>query len=368
MDEQKYIEKIKFIPFLRRELSLLATSIVMVGYTKGLKEQINFKFKNICYLSDGLITDSLRTETELKQYNNIVKKKILNEQRKCYKFLDQGLKINNQVRRLIKEKKNYKNYSSRRLFKDLKNKLSIYIDLFLFSTVLPFEIGQALNFLMKDNKIKSYSKLEDKINKLRIVSFYTIYEEKILKNIFQEISKRKGINDYKLLSNLTYLELLSFVNDDSKFTEKELVYRKKYVNLLTPKVSFIKFGEKNYKKYYQIFVPKIKKKAIMIKGRSAYPGAVKGRVRVILVAKDIVKFKQGEILVTISSNPVLMPAIKKASAIISDEGGITCHAAIISRELKIPCIIGTKTATKLLKTGNFIEIDAEKGIVKKVNN
>ena len=64
------------------------------------------------------------------------------------------------------------------------------------------------------------------------------------------------------------------------------------------------------------------------------------------------------------TTPDLMPTIKQAKAIITDEGGLTCHAAIISRELGIPCIIGTKIATKVLKNGDLVEVDAEKGILK----
>jgi len=66
------------------------------------------------------------------------------------------------------------------------------------------------------------------------------------------------------------------------------------------------------------------------------------------------------------TNPNMMPLIRKAKAIITDEGGITCHAAIISRELNIPCIIGTKIATKVLKDGDRVEVDADKGIVRKL--
>jgi pyruvate,water dikinase len=64
------------------------------------------------------------------------------------------------------------------------------------------------------------------------------------------------------------------------------------------------------------------------------------------------------------TRPEFVPLMKKASAIVTAEGGITCHAAIVSRELGIPCVIGTKNATKVLKTGDEIEVDAEKGIVK----
>ena len=64
------------------------------------------------------------------------------------------------------------------------------------------------------------------------------------------------------------------------------------------------------------------------------------------------------------TNPTYVPAMQKAAAVITDEGGLLCHAAIVSRELKVPCIIGTKVATKVLKDGDRVEVDAKKGVVK----
>ncbi len=64
--------------------------------------------------------------------------------------------------------------------------------------------------------------------------------------------------------------------------------------------------------------------------------------------------------------PALVPAMKKASAIITDDGGLTCHAAIVSRELQTPCVVGTKHATKILHDGDVVEVDANNGIVKKL--
>ena len=101
-----------------------------------------------------------------------------------------------------------------------------------------------------------------------------------------------------------------------------------------------------------------------ISGNVAYPGKVKGRVVLHQSWTDTTEIKKGEILVTGMTNPQMIPFIKKAVAIITDEGGITCHAAIISREMKKPCITGTKNATQLLDTGDLIEVDANKGIVK----
>lgn len=104
-------------------------------------------------------------------------------------------------------------------------------------------------------------------------------------------------------------------------------------------------------------------KKIIISGRPASSGKVVGRVRILVSFKDCSSLFDQEILVTEMTSANFMPAIKKAAAIVTDYGGATCHAAIISRELGIPCIVGTKSATKDLKTGDLIEVDANQGLV-----
>lgn len=101
-----------------------------------------------------------------------------------------------------------------------------------------------------------------------------------------------------------------------------------------------------------------------LRGKTANPGHASGIVRVIIQDKDLSKFKTGEILVTNMTTPDYLATVKKAAAIVTDIGGITCHAAIISRELNIPCIIGTETASRVLKNGERVEVDATNGIVK----
>jgi phosphohistidine swiveling domain-containing protein len=102
-----------------------------------------------------------------------------------------------------------------------------------------------------------------------------------------------------------------------------------------------------------------------LKGTVACMGKVKGTVKVVITVKDIDKMEKGDILVSAMTNPDLLPAIMKAAAIVTDTGGLTCHAAIVSRELKTPCIIGTDHATKILKDGDVVEVDAEEGVVRK---
>ncbi|MFA5926157.1 MAG: PEP-utilizing enzyme [Parcubacteria group bacterium] len=101
-----------------------------------------------------------------------------------------------------------------------------------------------------------------------------------------------------------------------------------------------------------------------ITGSVAYRGIVRGVAKVILSPKDQSNLKKGEILVTSMTTPDFLPAMERAAAFVTDEGGITCHAAIVAREMKKPCIIGTKMATKQLISGDAIEVDAVNGIVK----
>jgi len=111
-----------------------------------------------------------------------------------------------------------------------------------------------------------------------------------------------------------------------------------------------------------------KKQGDTIKGSVACEGFANGKAKVIFELSELNKVEKGDILVTPMTTPEMIPVLKKASAIVTDEGGITCHAAIVSRELKIPCVIGTVNATKLISDNNLLEVDANKGSVKIIKN
>lgn len=106
---------------------------------------------------------------------------------------------------------------------------------------------------------------------------------------------------------------------------------------------------------------------ITVHGTVAYVGVVRGRVKVVNEAGEMSKVEVGDILVTIQTVPELMPAMKKAAAFITDQGGLTCHAAIIAREMKKPCIVGTKFGTKVFKDGELVEVNANRGDVTKLD-
>jgi len=102
---------------------------------------------------------------------------------------------------------------------------------------------------------------------------------------------------------------------------------------------------------------------ILVRGLGAAPGEASGPVRVLSALSDAGTFVDGEVLVTRMTAPDWVPLMRRASAIATDSGGMTCHAAIVSRELGIPCVVGTQTATQKLRNGEIVTVDATRGVV-----
>ncbi|MBC8500277.1 MAG: hypothetical protein ISS25_02575 [Nanoarchaeota archaeon] len=113
-------------------------------------------------------------------------------------------------------------------------------------------------------------------------------------------------------------------------------------------------------------IDNVKSQILEVKGVVASLGKAKGVARVVQDVSKAKEFNKGDILVASMTRPDYTTLMKKAGGIVTDEGGITSHAAIVSRELGIPCIIGTKIATRVFKDGDMVEVDANKGIVRKI--
>jgi phosphohistidine swiveling domain-containing protein len=193
----------------------------------------------------------------------------------------------------------------------------------------------------------------------------TIEAHYYLQKIYQELAKRTKL-DYWDFYFLLEFEIEDVLMNSAKIDikkRKELsltIIEKEKIRILT--------GEK-VKKYAQennflLISQESEKDVKELKGTVGSSGKVTGKVRIIESTKEMSKFKEGEILVAPMTTPDFVPIMNKAKAIITNEGGITCHAAILSRELKIPCVIGTNNATQVLQDGDLVEVDAEEGIVK----
>jgi len=187
---------------------------------------------------------------------------------------------------------------------------------------------------------------------------YVVLRDKILR----EAARRKNI-DFELLKYSLAGEMTGIFNGG--FDLAELMERQRGCALLhsAGKLVEIRSGDEAIR-FRAGLVKNNPGKASEIKGIVASLGKVTGVAKIVLSMKSLDKVNPGDILISPMTRPEHISAMKKAAAIVTDDGGITCHAAIVARELKIPCIIGTKIATQVLHDGDLVEVDADKGIVR----
>jgi len=201
---------------------------------------------------------------------------------------------------------------------------------------------------------------ERKANSIKVVHYIDI--------VANEISRRFKINR----ESLNYLSAADMRNTLSVRSLKKLLpelrERKKGVFFIMKKNNEISAVGNDYKKILE-FRENLNKNYLKseLKGTIANKGKAIGRVVVCKGVMDLKKVKAGDILAASMTRPEFVPILKKVRGIITDEGGLTCHAAIISRELDIPCIVGTKIATRILKDGDYIEVDANRGVITILN-
>ncbi|MFA6514359.1 MAG: PEP-utilizing enzyme [Patescibacteria group bacterium] len=227
-------------------------------------------------------------------------------------------------------------------FQDNKNKYASFIKNYSWSKIDKLFLDYAhQHFFLKDHR-----------SHFRSLSSYQHGR------ILDEIAKRYKIS-LKNISLLLHQEIIELFKNSKKI--KQVIEKRKAMDC----VYIFKDGKDTIVDINEIVKRAEKQNVSQIKGQVACPGIVSGYVKIVINPNDIAKVKSGDILVSTMTRPDYLAAMKKAKAIITDEGGLLCHAAIVSREIKKPCIIGTKIATQILKDGDFIKVDANKGVVEK---
>lgn len=238
-----------------------------------------------------------------------------------------------------------------------------FIQILLYTATMPYLVLSTLdNELTKGSTRESFKEILDLYEPLRNTSKYPELERTILNSWFNSIGKKYEI-DPVFIHFMTPNEIREI--ETKGINREELVKRKKWSvlwNTISDNQLVFSF-DSSIEKDIPVLNEYIES-TDTLKGATAFPGYAKGVVRIVNIQEDVKEFNQGDILVSLNTNPDLIPIIKKAGAIVTDEGGIMCHAAIVSREFKIPCVIGTKIATKVLKDGDMVEVDADKGIVR----
>ena len=187
-----------------------------------------------------------------------------------------------------------------------------------------------------------------------------------LKSFYLEVGRRMGLKIDEI-ATLTNKEIRKYLDINKRFSKKEAARRAKAYLLIQDqdKIRFFS-GREASRRARDLLENKFRGINSELKGIVGSSGMAQGKVRIVYTNKDLYKVRSGDILVATMTRQDFVPAMRRAFAIVTDEGGITCHAAIMARELKIPCIVGTKYATKILKDGIRVKVDANQGVITKI--
>ena len=225
----------------------------------------------------------------------------------------------------------------------------------------------ALSTLSLSNHLKTLLELSEDFtwwqDERKKVTYFNIHMGALL---LEEISKRTGVD----IENLKYTvnEEIPVILQHRGPTNDELSQRRKYcVWIWTREGNTCFIGDDARAFKSAIMGEKDFSDIQDVRGLSASLGKVIGRACIITSSTECGTVQQGDVVIAVMTRPDYVPAMKKACAIVTDEGGITSHAAIVSRELGIPCIIGTKIATKVFTTGEQVEVNANHGWARKVS-
>jgi len=351
------ILKYRLKPTTQRNLPLLTQSIITLGYTIYLKQKLGYSYEALAFIGkENWFHSMMAEETLNNRTRESLKKSRMNLNKLLPSLILEFKKAKENI--ILAKKVKNKNKSIKII---LENYLQYMRIISTYNCFWRYIGNREHDEFISDKQIKRIS-----CERNLVAKFYPEVE-KIILSIVQYIGK-SGKFDGTLLLYLSYLEFREYLKKGITNKKlKELRKRKAgyfYVfeektkmEIITTDVSIINQIKRDF---YNI-----NKKTTKIKGFPAYAGIVRGKVFNISESKNATSKRY--ILVAPSTHPKDINLIKDSIAIVTDEGGILSHASIISRELKIPCVIGTKIATKILRDGDFVEVNAVKGEVKLIN-
>lgn len=338
-----------WVKFAARPFSLFIAS----GWHECYKEYVSQITKADLSISDGIFIQepdgvicNYRKASQLLAVKNDLLNRYFEDRSELLRLLSRARELNIRAKEALNQSQSMGNYEE--IFDLLCN-------VAVFGALLPRFVLEILEENHIDDK-----EIHDWCEGLRGVSLYPKMVTDLLIPCVTNILERANIPNAEIRTSFITVQELK-ENDFSKLKERMDCAEK---GKLFTYVGNAKCNEISWRQN----IIRVSTKKAEVAGKAAFPGFVKGRARKCLTldGSDIKDFEVGDILVSINSNPNLLHWIKKSSAIVSDEGGIICHAAIVARELQIPCVIGTGNATKVIEDGAMIEVDANIGTVKTI--
>jgi phosphohistidine swiveling domain-containing protein len=351
------MKKDNWILYLERKQPLYLFASMINAYGQILLSEVGFGFEYQLFYFKGDTGEFWRKQSEMEKADeffldiiNTRKEFFLSHIEKAKEYTILGHDLIERYK-LVNENKLNENV--------LKSDQSLTEKVILYCTVLPYRYLSAINSSIESGVSRDiYEREIELLEPLRQISCYPDFVLHIYPKIWNFFGNKYNLKNKELISCALPSELFAAA---PCFNEEILRQRHSgcMFELVDERILFIYDNSKIESIRGSIISPEIKK----IKGSVAQKGLAQGRVSIVNSVEDMVKVKDGDVIVSINTNPSLMPAIILCSAIVTDEGGIMCHASVVARELKKPCIIGTKIATKVLKDGDLVEVDAEKGVV-----
>ncbi|MFA6486246.1 MAG: PEP-utilizing enzyme [Candidatus Magasanikbacteria bacterium] len=360
MNIQRIIAKYNLQLSSQREMSLFSASCVFLAYVKLSKKILGFTYNTAAYISFGngvgtFIVNEIDLKNKVADY---VAKFGISARSPLFLRAD---KIFVRCRdRLCRPKEWVKNNPLNFLMDIVNYYPQYFVALNVYNVFWKF-IGNDEKIMLPE-VVKLIA-----TNRNRIAELYPIVE-KLLMVAVKAISKQGGFDGGVLLS-MTLREMKMFLKSKkiSKLLINELKARQQaflYATNSTCSKDYIITDKKFIKKTYNNLLS-LNTVQTEVRGFGAYPGQARGRVYLLPHRAGCLP-PANFVIVANSTHPKYLPLIKKCQAIVAEEGGILSHAAIISRELKKPCIVGARNATKIFNEGDMVEVDAVNGVVKKM--
>lgn len=362
-------KKLFFKPAAYRDWTVIYCQLGCYMWTKEFRKQFGWGVSDICYVWNGSYTTTYRIPEEyFDGMFYFVKKQLA----KDTKF------IKNICKRTIKKSADFEKYFNKYKSQKLENFSEIKLEKILNrlikrilslapSILIIIYFPQGLEKFPKEIKTFRSARNDavntrDKIDKI-LGPLGNQLLEKIGKALLRKVKISEGLARFITIDEAEDI-LKSEVKTNS--LKKELKRRSKYFLVGGGKVWYLPIKKYLSQRGWGLLEQKNVNRTKNIKGISVLKqtSIIRGIVRIVRDRKELSKIKKGDIIVSPMTTPEYTAIFKKVKAIITNEGGITCHAAVISREFKIPAVIGTKIATKVLKDGDLVEVDANKGVVK----
>ncbi len=319
-------------------------------YTTDLDKYIGRNLSINLLVCEKESSSNYIVKTELDEYCEYMANKISRDSSLAVKWAEDTVVTAKELKRLLKTAEEEVSYQN---LLNVKNKF--------YEHIPPhFGIKKVIDYLPS----RLQADLEPTLRSARIETEDLFNEvDRVLCLYAEHIAKEKNYSK-KVSCFLTVDEILEFLQTKKAPNEKELSIRSQGIILFCSNQEMKLLSGEDFNQTQKILIGESKEQ---LKGSAAFLGKAKGVARIIFDPYKVKEFNEGDILITGMTRPEFLPLMKKAGAFVTDAGGMLSHAAIVARELKKPCVLATEVATKIFKDGDIVEVDANNGVVRKID-